>query len=85
MQISPTNNKDVLDGHGGYYEMVWAQTEALGTYMDYNNNEKENIQLFSRTFIPYTKYEVVFGAPSPDGTKVIFNTENKDTFVAEAK
>jgi len=49
------------------------------------NNDNENVQLFSRTFKTNPIYYYAFGSASPDGTKVIFNTEDGGTFVAEVK
>jgi len=50
-----------------------------------SDNEKENVQLFSRTFRTNPKYYETYGSSSPDGTKMIFNTEDGGTFVAEVK
>jgi len=50
-----------------------------------NGSEKVNVQLFSRTFKTNPNYYYAFGSPSPDGTKMIFNTEDGGTFVAEAQ
>jgi len=50
-----------------------------------SDNEKENVQLFSRTFKTNPNYYYAFASASPDGTKVIFNTEDGGTFVAEVQ
>jgi len=48
----------------------------------------ENVEEFSQTHINHN-FDITYGGASPDGTKVIFNshwnTNNIDTFVAEAK